>query len=139
MRFTASPHRLAHPFLALQSGESNQDSPRLTQLDRRVQHVIERFQADLAKPYYLKELAAIIHLSPRQLERLFQQETKSTPLQYLKRLRLEQAANLLLTTDKDIKEIRLLVGYKDASQFGADFKRLFGCTPQQFRPPKTTE
>jgi transcriptional regulator GlxA family with amidase domain len=133
MRLTTKPPGFAPPFPALQSGQATQDSACPTQLDLRVQQVMQLLQENIAKPYYLKELAAAVNLSPRQLERLFQREIQFTPLQYLKRLRLAQAANLLCTTDRDIKEIRLEVGYNDARQFGADFKRHFGCPPRQYR------
>jgi AraC-like DNA-binding protein len=74
-----------------------------------------------------------VNLCPKQLTRLFQQQTGFTPLQYLKRLRLEEAKDLLADFTLSIQEVLHQVGYENASQFSADFKRVFGCTPRQYR------
>ncbi len=126
---TERPFRLIRP--TARTAPPQQQAWR--RLDARLQQVIERFLADLSQPYYLKELAAAVQLCPRQLGRLFQQEIHFTPLQYLKRLRLEKAAELLRTTDDGIKEICGQIGCEDISQFGAAFKRVFGRTPRQYR------
>ncbi|MBL8202603.1 MAG: helix-turn-helix domain-containing protein [Blastocatellia bacterium] len=126
-----SPLRLVNPFpLPVWP-----DAP-LTRLDPCVVQVIKRMVTDLSQPYYLEDLAAEVNLCPRQLERLFQQETHFTPLQYLKRLRLEKAKALLLDFTLSIKEVRLEVGYQHANWFGVDFKEAFGITPQQYRAGK---
>jgi transcriptional regulator GlxA family with amidase domain len=110
-----------------------------SKLDRSIRKVIQLFQADLSRTPSLQEMAETAQVCPRQVERLFRKQTQLTPLQYLKRLRLEQAANLLVTEDWDVKKIGLEVGYKDASQFSAEFKRLYGKTPCQHREQSESE
>lgn len=123
-----SPLRLVNPF----PPPVWPDAP-LAHLDLRVMQVIKHLVADLSQPYYLLDLAERVNLCPRQLERLFQQETHFTPLQYLKRLRLEKAKALLPDFTLSIKEVRLEVGYQHANWFSTDFKAAFGMTPQQYR------
>lgn len=106
-------------------------------LDTRVVKALRLFQSQLAKPWYLTELASVVNVCERQLERLFQEELHLTPLQCLTHLRLAQAASLLFTTKLEIKEICEQVGYHDASQFSAAFKRLFGQTPRKYRQQVT--
>lgn len=105
----------------------------VSKLTKCLLKVIKIFQADLARSYSLQEIADIANVCPRQLERIFQKATQLSPLQYHKRLRLEAAADLLVTEDWEIKCVGLEVGYKDASRFSEDFKKLYGKTPQQHR------
>jgi AraC family transcriptional regulator, glycine betaine-responsive activator len=101
----------------------------VTPLDDRILDVIKLFASDITKKYSLQELAEAAQVCSRQLERIFHQETQLTPLQYLKWLRLELAADLLHDKTLSIKAVRLQVGYGDASNFTHDFKQHFGRTP----------
>lgn len=61
----------------------------------------------------------------------FKTVTGTTPLQYLKSTRLHQARLLMVRNDMGAARAALAVGYESASQFGREFKRLFGATPAQ--------
>lgn len=112
---------------------SNFAAPLLVPRQGPVRKVIEKLLTDLRQPHYLAHLAARANLCPKQLIRLFQQQTGLTPLQYLKRLRLKEAKDLLADGTLSIQEVLTQVGYENASQFSADFKCAFGLTPRQHR------
>ena len=55
--------------------------------------------------------------------------TAMSPLQYQKRLRLQEARRLMLGEGLDAAAAAFRVGYESPSQFSREFKRLFGVTP----------
>lgn len=127
---TSTPRQVA----ALSSSSTYYScAPLLAPRDQQVQKVIQRLLKDLRQTYYLNDLATAVNLCPRQLTRRFQKQTGLTPLQYLKRLRLEEAKDLLLDFTLSIQEVLHRVGYENASQFSIDFKRVFRRTPRQYR------
>lgn len=105
----------------------------------RVTHdgVIESCQAWLAEHYDVASpLARLLEqtgLSERSLQRRFRQATGLSPLEYLHAIRLEEAKQMLETTEDAIDAIAVEVGYEDASFFGRLFKRQVGMTPAQYR------
>ena len=59
----------------------------------------------------------------------FKLVTASSPLQYLKRIRLDQARRLMAHDGYNASTAARAVGYESPSQFSREFKRLFGVTP----------
>ena len=59
----------------------------------------------------------------------FRAVTATSPLQFQKRIRLQEARRLLLGEDLDVASAGHGVGYPDASQFTREYKRLFGEPP----------
>lgn len=72
-------------------------------------------------------------LSERSFKRRFQKATGMTPIQYVHTLRLEEAKQLLESTDMSIEAIAGEVGYEDMSFFSRLFRREVGLTPGQYR------
>ena len=79
------------------------------------------------------EVVAALHLSPSRFRHLFKQETGSSPAQYVKRLRLRYARQLLEDSSLSVKEVMAAIGMNDFSHFVRDFKALHGMTPLQAR------
>jgi AraC family transcriptional regulator len=91
----------------------------------------------------LSVISAFACLSVPQLVRQFKAVFHTTPHQYLTRIKLERAAELLKHTDKPVHEITWLCGFEDVSAFCRAFKSAFGIQPGNFRretlsasPPK---
>lgn len=72
-------------------------------------------------------------LSERSFKRRFQKATGLGPIQYVQTLRLEEAKQLLESTDTPIEGIAEEVGYEDTSFFSRLFRREVGITPTQYR------
>ncbi|MBJ6360716.1 AraC family transcriptional regulator [Paenibacillus sp. GCM10012307] len=77
----------------------------------------------------MDELATLFNYSIRYLSRTFKQATGCSPIEYLIRLRIEKAKELLETTNATIKEVAELVGYNDSFYFNRIFKKHTGVSP----------
>lgn len=101
----------------------------------RVERVIAILQADLAQPPDLEELGRRVGCSAWYLSRTFSAEMGLTIPQYLRRLRLERAAELLRTGRYNVTEAALAVGYSSLSHFSQAFHEHFGCCPGLYPSP----
>lgn len=81
----------------------------------------------------LSELAMRLNISVRQLERLFKENTNTTPHAYARGLRLRNAAWLLTQSRKSIADIAMNCGFSDASHLGREFRAAFGMAPSAWR------
>ncbi len=85
----------------------------------------------------LKLLSAQVHLSERHAGRTFKEFTGQSFRQYLRHLRITEAARLLISSAYEVKAVAVLVGYGDRSHFGEDFRDLIGLTPVQYRAKRS--
>jgi transcriptional regulator GlxA family with amidase domain len=98
-----------------------------------VQDVVKLLAENLQYPWQLEELADSMLLGSRQLERRCKESLGCGPMQYLRLLRLEAAAELLRTTHEQINQIAQQVGFPDARYFRRSFKEYFGISPGEYR------
>jgi len=71
--------------------------------------------------------------SPEHLSRSLKKYYKETPTEFINKLRLNYAANLLVNSDEDITAIALDSGFENLSHFYHLFKKNFGISPKEFR------
>jgi transcriptional regulator GlxA family with amidase domain len=81
----------------------------------------------------VREMVARSGLSERGFSRRFQAATSHAPLDYVQRLRVEQAKRRLERTGEPVEEIAWRVGYEDPSAFRRLFQRIAGVSPGQYR------
>jgi AraC-like DNA-binding protein len=86
-------------------------------------------QERLHEPPSLEELSKMVSCSPFYLSRLFTQEAGMTMQQYLRRIRMDRAAELLRNGKCNVTEAALEVGYNSLSHFSSTFHETFGCCP----------
>jgi AraC family L-rhamnose operon transcriptional activator RhaR len=98
-----------------------------------VRLVLRYVQDNLDRPLPVEELARHVHLSVRQLSRLFIVHVGQSPAGYVERTRLDHAAALLVRSDLPIKRIAAAVGYGDVAGFTRAFTRRLGTPPGRFR------
>jgi AraC-like DNA-binding protein len=84
-----------------------------------------------AEPMRVDALAGLSGMSASAFHRNFRAVTAMSPLQFQKRIRLQQARSLLLARPRDVAGIGHLVGYDSPSQFTREYRRLFGAPPGQ--------
>ncbi len=99
----------------------------------RVGNVIGALENNYAKEWSLDELTAIAHMSRSNLMRVFRKATGQTPIEYLIRLRIQRAMELLRNSDLSITEIALEIGFNDSNYFTRQFRRVLGESPRSFR------
>ena len=86
-----------------------------------------------SEPVTVQGLAKIAHLSVRAFERQFRQHFHTSPLQYVKQLRVRMACHALIYTNRPLAEIAVNHGFCDQSHFTRDFNRQLKMTPRQYR------
>ncbi len=102
-------------------------------MEKRISIITKAISLNFQKRWKTEELAEIVNLSKSRFEKLFKQELKISPMQFIKYLRLEKAKELLKTTHLTVKEIGFAVGINDQSHFVHDFKKKYGLTPTEYR------
>ena len=102
-----------------------------------MQVVLSLIEEDLRQVPKPSQLARVVNLSPSRFNHLFKTEIGTSPLQYLKVLRMERAKVLLTNTFLSVKEIMASVGVNDPSHFVREFKKNCGLTPSQYRRTHT--
>lgn len=85
------------------------------------------------RPWRVAELAQFCGLSEPHFYRKFKQATGSTPIDWLRRERINHARRRLLESNDPIKQVAEQVGYSDAFFFSRDFKRYTGVAPKNYR------
>lgn len=83
--------------------------------------------------YSLQALARIAGMNPIKLVNVFRQLYGCSPAELVQERRMNEARHLLLDTQMDISSIALRLGYSDAVNFIAAFKKTYGTTPGHYR------
>ncbi|AMZ72736.1 MULTISPECIES: AraC family transcriptional regulator [Pseudomonas] len=96
------------------------------QITRAIRKIHSSYQERLD----VEALAREANMSVPSFHVHFRSVTDASPMQYLKSTRLHQARLLMLRNAMNASTAAFSVGYESASQFGREFKRLFGRTPQ---------
>lgn len=81
----------------------------------------------------LDQLAGIGDMSRRTLTREFSRAMGYSPVEYLIRLRINHAANLIQDGDASITDIAFRVGFQDSNYFTRQFRTVMGCSPREYR------
>lgn len=106
---------------------------RLTALPPKLRLGIELMNANLEEPLQTSEIARLVDLSVRQVERLFLRYVGCSPAKYYTRLRLERARELILHTNQPIVEIAVATGFTSNSYFAHCYRSHFGLNPSAVR------
>ena len=105
------------------------DSTKL--LARNAKQYIEEHY--MAPEISVEKLCAVLHVSPAYFSTVFKRETEMSFVSYLTEVRLQNALNLLNTTDDKTYVIAGKVGYTEPNYFSYVFKKRFGVSPSKYR------
>lgn len=83
--------------------------------------------------FNVSSLAEMVAVDGKQLYRKLKQLTGSTPVNYIRKLRMRKASILLEEDKFTVSEVMFLVGYSNASYFSKCFAEEFGMTPKEYR------
>ena len=95
----------------------------------RVERVVTLLSQHLVEPLSLEEIGREVGCSPFHLSRTFSREMTMSIPQYLRKLRMERAAELLRSGKFNVTEAALEVGYSSLSHFSQAFCQTMGCCP----------
>jgi AraC-like DNA-binding protein len=96
-----------------------------------IARAVGRLRRDFDQPLRIEQLAHELGMSVSGLHHHFKAVTALSPLQFQKRLRLQEARRLMLSEDLDAASAAYRVGYHDASHFNREYKSLFGVPPMR--------
>jgi AraC family transcriptional regulator len=102
--------------------------------EKQVIKVLEYIEEHLSEELPLEKLAGVSDYSPYHFQRLFKKTMGETPAAYVKRLRLENAAHMLIYESRlPITEIASIWGFSSLSYFTYSFSENFGISPKAWR------
>jgi AraC-like DNA-binding protein len=96
-----------------------------------VSRAIRWIRDNYAEPLRIADLARLAGMSPSAFHRRFRAVTAMSPLQFQKRIRLQEARALLVARPGDVAGVGHLVGYDSPTQFNREYRRMFGAPPGQ--------
>ncbi|HEX4221671.1 MAG TPA: AraC family transcriptional regulator [Pseudonocardiaceae bacterium] len=97
----------------------------LSHVNRSITWIRENY----AEPMRIAELARLTGMSESAFHRHFRAVTTMSPLQFQKRIRLQQARSLLVARPGDVAGVGHAVGYDSPTQFNREYRRMFGTPP----------
>jgi AraC-like DNA-binding protein len=103
------------------------------ELPAAVQRALERMRLYFHLPMRVAELAQLSGMSESHFSRQFKAAMGTSPIDWLRRERINQAKRRLIESNDPVKEIARQVGYHDQFFFSKDFKKMTKLTPTQFR------
>jgi len=113
------------PFIIFQGQKTHEDEP-----VKKAQEFIEKnFQERIT----VDQLASLLALGRRSLERRFKKATSNTVTEYIQRVKIEAAKKRLESGRRNINEVMYDVGYNDTKAFRGIFKKISGMSPIEYR------
>lgn len=94
-----------------------------------IARAVERLRQDFNRPLRIEQIAQELGMSVSGFHHHFKAVTAMSPLQFQKRLRLQEARRLMLGEDLEAASAASRVGYYDPSHFNREYKSLFGVPP----------
>ncbi len=113
------------PFMIFMGQKSHGDEP-----VKKAQEFIEN---NFQNKFTVDQLADMLALSRRNLERRFKKATANTLVEYIQRVKIEAAKMSLESSHENVTEVMYKVGYSDPKAFRVTFKRFTGLSPIQYR------
>jgi len=93
--------------------------------------VLQIMENNIEDPLTPEEIAEIVGLSSRQIERLFNKHLGTSPKKFYLKLRLEKARDLLRQTTLSVTDICLACGFRSSSHFSKSYRTAFGVSPSR--------
>jgi AraC-like DNA-binding protein len=95
--------------------------------------VIDYVKQNYHRPLSMEDLTGLSGMSESHVLRLFKRYLGCPPFQYINKLRLTEATDELIQTDKSITEIALDLGFNDSNYFSRLFRKQLGLSPREYR------
>lgn len=113
--------------------------PPLTEKAARIETIKNWIQANLSEHLKVSDVANEFDLNPHYLVRVFKEQTDETVIQYINKLKILKANELLIRTNLPIKQIADMAYYSNEKRFMKMYKKQTNLTPSQFRRSYTRQ
>ena len=123
--------RLRELYYAVLKGDAGDSVRRAFGVGNEIARAIEYLSSRLDEAVTIEDMAAQVGMSRAVLHRKFKQATTMSPIQFVKSMRLNNAA-MKIAGGMNVNEAAMDVGYVSSSQFSREFKRLYGQSPRQW-------
>ena len=123
--------RLRELYYAVLNGEAGDAARRAFGVGNEIARAIEYLSSHLNEPVTIEDMAEQVGMSRAVLHRKFKQATRMSPIQFVKSMRLNNAA-MKIAGGMNVSEAAEEVGYVSSSQFSREFKRMYGKSPKQW-------
>lgn len=110
----------------MQGGQADHDN-------EQINAVVDRITEHLAEPLSLSALAAELGMSDSRFSRFFRKTTGNTFVDFVNRVRVSRACQLLMESDRLISDVCYEVGFNNVANFNRRFLEIKGVTPSEFR------
>lgn len=101
--------------------------------DKHIQKVLKHIHQNSNKRLSVSDIVELVPMSRRLLEVKFKEATGSPIYTYILNLRIEKFTHQLITTDLPIAEVAMEQGFSDYKNIARQFRKIMGCTPQEYR------
>ena len=101
--------------------------------DEEVKKAQDYIEKNIEERLTIDDIAAMVALGRRSLERRFKQATNNSILEYIQRVKVEAAKKSFESSRKNINEVMYDVGYTDTKAFRTTFKKITGLTPIEYK------
>lgn len=100
---------------------------------REIRQILQYVSENLMRDISVADAAQLVNMSESRFAHLFKEETGTSFGEYINRQRMNQAAWLLNQTDLRVNEIAERIGVDNSNYFSAQFKKVFGKSPMEYR------
>ena len=108
-------------------------SPFVSERDENIKKVMAYVEENLQNKISLKDLAGICLMSEKYFCSFFKKQTNLTPIEYINRVRISKACDLLSLSTMNVTEISLECGFESLSYFIRQFKKITGVSPSEYK------
>lgn len=123
--------RLREFYYAVLKGEAGSATRRAFGVGNEIAHAIKYLSSRLGQNVTIDDIATKVGMSRAVLHRKFKQATTMSPIQFIKAMKLNNAA-MRIAAGTNVSEAAMEVGYVSSSQFSREFKRMYGQSPKQW-------
>ena len=118
--------------------QGNSPSNETTIAPHKIKKAVEFIHDNLDKKLTLPELASLTQWNMYYFARIFKKYMNDSPYQYLLKARIEKAKTLIITTDSNLGQIALKLGFDNHSHFSQTFRKMVGISPDAYRKNNLT-
>lgn len=109
------------------------ENPRTSIIDADILNIMEQMHSEYNGTWNIAKLAKQCKLSPNRFMHKFKIQTGLSAMEYLMKIRMDKAKDLLLNSSLSIKEISNVIGYENPLYFSRLFSKTEGVSPREYR------